>query len=291
MPNNLFRYLAAALVVSAAAACGDAASSAPTDPIAEGPPEAADVIEAETDDFRFVLGADGPVSSRVVPVRVTNSGDEAHQVVVARLHDGVATEDLLAAAQADGLAAVDGLVRYVGGLNGVEPGTTGEGWAHLEPGTHVLLCFVPSPDGISHLHKGMVREIEVVDDGTPVAPPEDLAGTITLADFAIGLPETGVGVAGVYAVENTGTEPHEAILLRMKDGKTLADAVAYAEAGMLGEPPYESAGGAGVVAPGLTAYVRLDLAPGSYLAVCVIESPAAHKAHVDLGMVTPFTLP
>lgn len=291
MPNNLFRYLAAALVVTAAA-CGsssdDEETAAPS-PVSSVD-EAADSIDVVTGDYTFALADEGPISAGWVPVRITNEGAEDHQVVVARLHDGVTVDDFVAAeADIESSAGAD-LVTYVGGVNAVAPGATGEGWAELTPGRYVLLCFIPTAEGTSHIHEGMIRELEVVDDGTPVAAPDaaDLAGTFTLADYTIALPEGGVSGSGIYGFRNEGTEPHEVIVLRMKPGKTLADASAHAAAGMQGEPPFTFAGGAGVIAPGATGYARLDLPAGDYIALCAIPSPTHHKAHVDLGMVAPF---
>ena len=47
------------------------------------------------------------------------------------------------------------------------------------------------------------------------------------------------------------------------------------------------AGGVGSIKPGTTAWANLQLPPGDYIALCVIQG-AAHKAHVDLGMVSLF---
>ena len=288
MPNNLLRSLAAALVVTAAA-CGSSSDDDAT--TISSNDEAAEVVEAVAGDHTFALADDGPVSSGVVPIRLTNSGAEPHQVIVARLDDGKTVDDYLALIEAGDTLGADAMVTFAGGVNAVEPGATTEGWAELSPGTHVLVCFVPSPGGESHLHQGMISTIEVVDDGTPVAPPTDVVGELTLSDYAIAFPEGGAPTeSGVYGFRNDGTEPHEMILLRLKDGKTLGDASAYAAAGMVGDAPYEHAGGAGVVAPGTTGYARLDLAPGAYIALCVIESPKEHKAHLDLGMVAPFVV-
>ena len=291
MTNHVLRTTAIALLIAVAAACGAESSAEPSSsPPETRPDEAADVIEATTRDFTFELDTDGPVSAGFVPVRVRNEGDEPHQLVVARLHDGVTLDEFAAAAAGEGEAAAGALVTYAGGVNVVEPGATGEGFADLEPGRYALLCFVPSADGVGHLHKGMAATIEVVDDGSPVAAPSDVVETVTLRDYAVELPADGVGEPGVYAFANEGTEPHEAILLRMKEGKTLADAAAYTAGGSVGEPPFTFAGGAGGIAPGETGYTRLALDPGDYLAVCVITSATHHKAHVDLGMVTPFTV-
>ena len=56
------------------------------------------------------------------------------------------------------------------------------------------------------------------------------------------------------------------------------------------ERPFTFAGGVGTIAPGATAWADLDLAPGSYIALCVVQG-AAQTPHVDMGMVTLFTVP
>jgi hypothetical protein len=44
-----------------------------------------------------------------------------------------------------------------GGPNPREIGDTSSSTVALEPGNYALLCFVPGPDGIPHVAKGMVR--------------------------------------------------------------------------------------------------------------------------------------
>jgi hypothetical protein len=49
-------------------------------------------------------------------------------------------------------------------------------------------------------------------------------------------------------------------------------------------------GGMGQLSPGLTAWTELDLAPGTYVAVCFVFDPATGMPHAVLGMVDVFTV-
>ena len=50
----------------------------------------------------------------------------------------------------------------LGGIVGLAPGRHAYFTTRIEPGRHVLICYVPdSRDGKSHKSHGMVREIEV----------------------------------------------------------------------------------------------------------------------------------
>jgi hypothetical protein len=49
---------------------------------------------------------------------------------------------------------------------------------NLEAGTYVLACFIPSPDGVPHLAKGMLMPIQV----SPVSRGADGRGTGSAGD-------------------------------------------------------------------------------------------------------------
>lgn len=59
---------------------------------------------------------------------------------------------------------------------------------NLREGNYVLLCFIPSADGVPHLAKGMVKPLQVMaasQDGAQ-APKADLS--IALKDFGFEMP-------------------------------------------------------------------------------------------------------
>jgi hypothetical protein len=207
---------------------------------------------------------------------------------VAALPDGSTAERFMATFEAEGEAAAFAGVVWTGGVNGVEPGATEVATANLQPGRYIVLCFIPTPGehGKSHVEMGMVDELEVVDAGSAAAEPPAVA-TIELSDYAIAIPERFTG--GVTEVLNNGSENHEVILMRFHEGKSLADLGAWSQSGMPAERPFDYVGGLGTLAPGRRGWTTLTLEPGDYVALCVIRNAEGH-AHVDLGMLTPFTV-
>ncbi len=81
------------------------------------------------------------------------------------------------------------------------------------------------------------------------------------------------------------------LLIRLKEGKTLDDVMAYLQSeSPEGELPVEEVGGAQGMANGYSAFVNLDLTPGQYIALCFIPDPETGQPHVALGMLSSFTV-
>jgi hypothetical protein len=98
----------------------------------------------------FAFSGPDQIEAGLVAVTLMNDGHEPHQANVARFKDGKTISDFAAALKqspAAGLALVD----FVGGPNTVAPGGIQRVVMRLEAGDYVLLCFVPSPDGVPHL--------------------------------------------------------------------------------------------------------------------------------------------
>jgi hypothetical protein len=137
--------------------------------------------------------------------------------------------------------------------------------------------------------KRMVAKLHVGDrppsKGESAAPKAD--ATVHLVDFKIELPP-GFDGKGEIAVTNQGKEAHEFIVVKLLPGKTLADAAAWKPGN--GQPaPFTFAGGAAAIEPGESELVKMDLAPGDYIATCQVTG-AAGVPHIAMGMVTPFTV-
>ena len=247
-------------------------------------------LQVDAADFSFEVSSKVVAAGRV-PVKLQNNGSEPHQVMILRLHDGVSVDQYLSAAQRDEGSA-GSLIDNSGGVNVVDPGSSGTGYGDFQPGKYALVCYIPSGDHIGHLHKGMVAELTVPETAaaTAVATPAAL-GDIVMADFNFTLPPQGLAAAGTYRFVNNGAQAHEFVVMRIVDGKTLADVIPYLQAGFSGEKPVTFAGGSGGVEPGKTGFVDLALSPGQYVAMCFITDPASHKHHAELGMVLPFTVP
>ena len=117
--------------------------------------------------------------------------------------------------------------------------------------------------------------------------------TITTTDFAFAMPDTIPAGLTSFRLVNQGKELHHASLVRLGDGKTVADFQAGLAAAMKSHtppPPWMSfVGGPNAVTLGDTAVATQTLAPGSYVFVCWIPSLDG-VPHVMKGMMHPLVV-
>ena len=112
--------------------------------------------------------------------------------------------------------------------------------------------------------------------------------TITATDYAFAVPDTIPAGLTTIRLVNQGKELHHGSLVRLKDGKTVADFQAGLQAAMQSHtppPPWISfAGGPNAVTPGDTALATQMLEQGNYVVVCWIPS-ADGTPHIMKGMM------
>jgi hypothetical protein len=189
------------------------------------------------------------------------------------------------------------IATVAGGPGVTAPGGTTDVTLELTAGEYILVCFVPSPDGMPHLAKGMRHWLTVTAPPTEAPEPPLAAGRVDMADFAfVEMPPMDSGRT-VLEVTNSGTEPHEMAVLRLEGVSLeqvlpmLAGPPPSEAAPPPGPPPFRFVGGLQGIMPGGRAWVTLDLEPGDYALICFIPSPAnAGRPHVALGMARPFTV-
>ena len=238
-------------------------------------------------DFSYI--APKSVRSGWVRVILTNSGAEPHHVQFLRLNDGVTVaqfEETLKQGEGPALA----MTKQVGGVGAVHPGGVAQAVLNLPAGEYVLLCFIPSPsDSVAHHVKGMIKSLTVRDEsGYGNEPSADL--TLKLKDFAFDMPESLSAGLLTIQVSNEGPEPHEFNILRLEEGKTVSDVMAFLN-GAGGPPPFTPVGGMNGLDVGAVGYAELNLTPGTYVAICNIPSPKAEgHPHFTLGMIKQFTV-
>lgn len=91
-------------------------------------------------------------------IRLVNAGTEGHELVMARLPDGMSFDGFLAELKAGN----ERVGTVMGGNGALSVGQSNLWHVTLTPGTYVALCFVPSPsDGVPHVMKGMAKPITV----------------------------------------------------------------------------------------------------------------------------------
>lgn len=226
-------------------------------------------------DFSF----DAPETIPAGPVSITftNEGKEPHHAQLVRLNDGVTVERFLAQLQEEGDVAF-GLVSIEGGPGMIAPGGRQEAILDLDPGAYLLLCAIPGADGVPHLAKGMIKPIQVVGN----------VAEVRLRDFSFTMPALSAGETTLRVI-NDGPQPHELVLFKLNPGKTVEDWLAAGDDP--DAPPLAvEAGGFQAIKAGGEGWAKLNLTSGNYVAVCFIPDSASGKAHIELGMLAPFTV-
>ncbi|MGE5232028.1 MAG: hypothetical protein ACM3NS_09820 [Deltaproteobacteria bacterium] len=242
-------------------------------------PPGPNVVTVTAHDFAFEAPAEIPAG--LTTFRLVNDGPSIHHVQIIRLEDGKTADDFVAALKAGGPPPQWASLQ--GGPNPPNVGSSTSATVDLAPGSYAMICFVPGADGVPHVLKGMVHPFKVT--GTAPAavaePKADLTIKLVEYDFQLSGPLT----AGKHTirVEDTGSQPHEIVFVRLAPGKTPADIAAWAE--KPGGPfPGTLEGGVSGIMPGMHAWAEVDLPPGDYALVCFEPDAKDGKPHFAHGM-------
>jgi uncharacterized cupredoxin-like copper-binding protein len=114
-------------------------------------------IEATLSDYDFQFSK--PLTAGRQVIRFTNNSPQVHEAFIARLEPGKTAEDLLHwwIKQDTPPPAIP-----LGGITGIEPGSSISIVQDFEPGTYAFYCFVAdSKDGREHIEHGMMKEFTI----------------------------------------------------------------------------------------------------------------------------------
>jgi hypothetical protein len=281
--RNPYHLLVATAVLLAALLTGACTAITPTSAPAASMPE----IIIKASDFTFDMP--DKIEAGLVALTLENDGKEPHHAQLARLNDDVTMEQFTAALRQQPEAALP-LVTLAGGVGIAAPGKSERVMLELKEGRYVVLCFVSGEDNIPHLAKGMIKPFEVIASTDKVMVREPKADyTVVMKDFAFVMPPEIKAGSQVWKVTNEGPQPHELAIVKLARGKTMADIQAYMQKPE-GLPPFKDAGGLQAIATGMSGWINVNLQPGDYLALCFVPDPVSGRAHIELGMITPFTV-
>ena len=257
-------------------------------------------LEIDATEYTFDISPDpsGGLKPGWTLLNFHNVGVEAHQVMFARLKDGVDMSELAAAGANDssGSGAIE-FVDMVGGVSYIGPDQDTTALVNLTEGTVMAMCYVPDANGVAHALMGMTTLLNVSapsDDAVPSEPEpsgEEVVGTIELTEDGYQVPDDLR--AGWYHIENNDSALHELSLLRL-GGSIDDDQVGVLVEDLAGnETPQvelEAVGGMGAISAGFDGYLSLDLAPGDYLAVDFMPDPGEPRPHLLDGYYARFTV-
>lgn len=137
----------------------------------------------------------------------------------------------------------------------------------------------------------LVAALASCNRGSGEAPLNE--ATVVGTDYAFQMPDVMPAGRTAFAFENRGSVPHEMILVRLKDGVTVQDALAGMQRGASPEAFVDGGANILIAGPGETSSGRIlmDLAGGSqYALVCNFRDGPEAPPHTELGMFTGFTV-
>lgn len=284
MRNTLLTTFATTLVLAQAACTVDKAADESRGAFAQTPAASANLVTVTATEFAFAALATIPAG--LTTVRLVNQGKEMHHAQLVRLDEGHTVQELSQVKEGEPIPA---WVHFVGGPNAHAPGAFSEATMVLEPGSYALVCLIPSPDGVPHIAKGMVKPLTVVPaESQAQIGQADVRMTLTDYAFAI-TPELTAG-RHVIDVSNAAAQPHEVVLMQLAPGKTPQDLMGWMQAGMQGPPPAMPVGGTSLLSSGQSNQLTLDLQAGEYALLCFVPDAKDGKPHVAHGMVRQITV-
>jgi hypothetical protein len=227
----------------------------------------------------FAFAGPDTIAAGAVVVHLANDGREPHQLSIYRLAAGADAGAVMRALMAN-QGRPPGVTK-VGGIENARPGGADSVAMSLEPGTYLLLCGFPSPDGRPHVSRGMVRALVARgrSPGARALPPADVTMKLTDYDFVMSSP-LHAGTQRIR-VENAGRQHHQLIVSRLHPGVTLADVDRWDGKSA---PPFDDVGGVAPMDPGEANVWTVTLAPGDYLLSCILLDVHDHKPHFMHGM-------
>lgn len=223
----------------------------------------------------FVLPSAVPAGRTLITLH--NTGTESRHAFLARLPDDVTVGELFAEDQGDEPPAWLWQSSFPGFPGETLPGESRQAVVDLTPGLYVI---VEDHTGVFVVQPGEAAM------PSPVADPT-AAATISLFEFGFQLPGNLAVGDQVWTVHNVGRVPHELLLASVPDGTTNDDLLAMFQNDTGEAVPV---GGIGWLSPGASGWTEVDLAPGTYVALCFVFDPDTGMPHAMEGMYQIFTI-
>lgn len=128
--------------------------------VVAGTPHAGQSPEAEAEirlkDYAFTTPA---FAEGTHTFHIVNDGPKTHEVQLIRVNDGVTVQQFLAALSPGAKGPPPGT--FAGGSGALSTGRDNYWTVTFDPGTYVLICFVPDSGGMPHAMKGMVHDFTI----------------------------------------------------------------------------------------------------------------------------------
>ncbi len=255
--------------------------------------ESPQLVTITTADFTF-LDVPDSVSAGLTTFRIKNEGMFPHNAGLVHISDGRTYEELLEFMDKNRGGYPD-WARLWGGPSAPISGEGSEATLDLIPGNYAIVCGVPVPAAEPHYMKGMTRPLVVTDSGNnSEAPKADMV--MNMDDYSFGISDTITAGSKTIKVENAASQPHEFILAKLQEGKTLDDMMNWfgqvitGKAGPLPTAPGIFLNGVSPMDNGVINYITVDFGPGEYALICPFPDAQSGKPHFMHGMMQQFSV-
>ncbi|HWV35383.1 MAG TPA: hypothetical protein VNZ55_07115 [Thermomicrobiales bacterium] len=234
--------------------------------------------------------ASDQIPAGYIRLAVTNQSAQENGVGLVALPEGQSLEQLAQATPAPGnfIPPFFYDATIAGGPTSIPSGETWSQVVHVDPGQWIVFA--------QNDQQPVPVTVAETEASVTTAPTAD--ATITESDFTF----TGFGQlqagAQVLEVANAGEQPHMLDFFQVPDGTTLDQVMAAISApedatpapGGLQESDITLVPGGQVImqSSGTSAWMDVDLTPGTYVAVCFVIDPATGMPHAMEGMVSLF---
>ena len=121
------------------------------------------------------------------------------------------------------------------------------------------------------------------------APPPPASVIIHASDYAFDAPMQIPAGFTTFHLVNDGPGLHHALFVRLDSGKTVTDLLLSLKTSEALPAWATFVGGPNVPDPGKESVATLDLAPGNYALICILDVPG-HVAHYKSGMYRALTV-
>jgi hypothetical protein len=241
-------------------------------------------VVVRTRDTELVAKGARSLHAGFVRFEVRNEGRGEHGIELVRLKRPLTTTQLLQGFGAEKRELFEAL----GGIQQVVRGRRWEMTERLVSGSYALLDFAQNGPKPNYL-RGLYKRFDVAPRQDRSVPPATV-GEIDMRDFSLDfrLPNRFSG-RGVVKITNAGKASHEISLVRIKPGHTQHEVLKLILAEATKPPEWASIVELlSALDPTETAYVRFDLRPGRYVAVCLMNERGSQMLHAQLGMIGTF---
>ncbi len=253
--------------------------------------------------FDYAFTAPDTIVSGATTFRFNDRGKVPHHLVVFRLAPGVTISEFYrlmgdGGPSPRGITSMGGLQtdrdRRIATGGDAEQRRRSEVTMVMTPGRYVLACL-HSDDSVTHLQKGMMRELTVVAARSPRPAPR-IDATLAMSDYGYALSNQLKPGVRTIRLTNTGPQEHHVFIQRMRPGRKISDIkahrVARAEERAAGvpdslsklQPPQIPVMGTTRMSKGEAAFITLDVQSGDYRLFCLVPDLRDGKPHTQHGM-------